>query len=103
MTDEATKLPLESANIVNENITKLGQLFPEIMADGKIDFDKLREVLGDSVDDGQERYAFTCLANETPFANLRLLLLLHCVRKKTRALTGIPLRTSTSKVTISKY
>lgn len=59
MTDEATKLPLESANIVNENITKLGQLFPEIMADGKIDFDKLREVLGDSVDDGQERYAFT--------------------------------------------
>ena len=25
MTDEATKLPLESANIVNENITKLGQ------------------------------------------------------------------------------
>lgn len=35
MTDEATKLPLESANIVNENITKLGQLFPEIMADGK--------------------------------------------------------------------
>lgn len=59
MTDEATKLPLVSANIVNENITKLGQLFPEIMEDGKIDFDKLREVLGGNVDDGQERYAFT--------------------------------------------
>ena len=63
MTDEATKLPLESANIVNENITKLGQLFPEIMADGKIDFDKLREVLGDSVDDGQERCARAKPAN----------------------------------------
>lgn len=59
MTDEATKLPLESADIIGENITKLGQLFPEIMGDGKIDFDKLREILGDSVDEGQERYAFT--------------------------------------------
>lgn len=53
MTDEATKLPLESADIIGENITKLGQLFPEIMGDGKIDFDKLREILGDSVDEGQ--------------------------------------------------
>ena len=59
MTDEATKLPLESADIVKENVAKLECLFPEIMEDGKIDFDKLREILGDSVDDGQERYAFT--------------------------------------------
>ncbi|NEG69592.1 site-specific DNA-methyltransferase [Bifidobacterium choloepi] len=59
MTEEPTRLSLESADIVRENIEKLGQLFPEIIEDGHIDFDKLREILGDEVDDGPERYAFT--------------------------------------------
>lgn len=63
MTDEATKLPLESADLVKENIEALCRLFPEVRTEGGagagIDFDKLREILGDYVADSPERYAFT--------------------------------------------
>ena len=34
------------------------QLFPEAFAEGKIDFDVLRQLLGDFVDDENERYSF---------------------------------------------
>jgi len=47
-----------SANVVAENIEKLKDLFPEIVAEGKIDFDALRETLGDYIDDRPERYNF---------------------------------------------
>src|SRR5438093_10028285 len=48
-----------SANILEENIRRLKELFPEIVTEGKIDFDALRETLGDYVDDRPERYSFT--------------------------------------------
>ena len=38
------------------NIEALKTLFPAAVADGKIDFDALRQLLGDEVDDGNERY-----------------------------------------------
>lgn len=55
------KGPTESVDLVAERIEQIKQLFPEIVVegDGSIDFDKLRLVLGDEVDEGKERYAFT--------------------------------------------
>jgi adenine-specific DNA-methyltransferase len=48
---------LKSADLVAENIERLKQLFPEAFAnEGKIAFDVLRQLLGDRVDDGEERY-----------------------------------------------
>lgn len=48
---------LKSADLVAENIERLRELFPEAFAnEGKIDFDVLRQLLGDRVDDGEERY-----------------------------------------------
>lgn len=49
----------ESMNITEESIKKLQQLFPECACDGKVDFDKLKQVLGEFVDDDTERYNFT--------------------------------------------
>jgi adenine-specific DNA-methyltransferase len=46
-------------DIVSQNIEKLKELFPEVFAEGNIDFDALRETLGDYIDDRQERYSFT--------------------------------------------
>lgn len=46
-------------DIKAENIEKMKQLFPEAFEEGKIDFDKLRQLLGDYVDDNTERYNFT--------------------------------------------
>ena len=48
----------ESMNITEENLKAMQQLFPEAFEEGKIDFDVLRQLLGDFVDDEQERYSF---------------------------------------------
>jgi len=48
-----------SKDIVAENIQQLKELFPTVFAEGSIDFDKLKAVLGEYVDDDEERYNFT--------------------------------------------
>lgn len=49
----------ESKDILQENIEYIKQLFPEVCCEDKIDFDKLKQVLGEYVDDDKERYNFT--------------------------------------------
>ena len=55
------KMELESADLVADRIVSLKELFPEIATEGRgsIDFDKLRAILGEEVNDDSERYAFT--------------------------------------------
>ena len=48
-----------TVDIVAENIDKLKTLFPEVFTEGKIDFDALKETLGDYIDGREERYNFT--------------------------------------------
>lgn len=54
-----TKLDGKSMDIVADNISKLKEIFPEIITEDKIDFDKLRSILGENVDSSNERYNFT--------------------------------------------
>lgn len=49
----------KSMDIVADNISKLKELFPEAFTEGKVDFDALKEVLGDYSDGREERYSFT--------------------------------------------
>ena len=49
----------KTMDIVADNIAKLKVLFPEIVTEGKIDFEALKEVLGEYVEDREERYSFT--------------------------------------------
>lgn len=49
----------QTLNIVEENVKKLKQLFPEIVTEDKIDFVKLQVVLGNYIDEDNERYNFT--------------------------------------------
>jgi adenine-specific DNA-methyltransferase len=53
------KLDLESEDLVDDRLRQLRELVPEAFTEGGIDFDKLRLLLGDEVDEGDERYAFT--------------------------------------------
>ncbi|EGO8375226.1 site-specific DNA-methyltransferase [Enterococcus faecalis] len=62
--DELTNERLEevsshSLDITEKNIEKLKELFPEVLTEKKIDFDKLRLILGDEVETAPERYSFT--------------------------------------------
>ena len=56
---EFEKMDLASADLVAERIEQLKQLLPEVATESGIDFDKLCLVLGDEIDEGTERYAFT--------------------------------------------
>ena len=56
---QETQLNGESLDIVSENISKLKKLFPEIATEDKIDFEKLKEILGKYTEDNSERYNFT--------------------------------------------
>lgn len=49
----------ESLNLTEYNLDKLKEIFPEVFCEGKIDFDKLRLLLGDNIEDKEERYEFT--------------------------------------------
>lgn len=49
----------KSMDLTEDNLNKLKELFPEVFEEGKIDFDKLRLLLGDNVEDKEERYEFT--------------------------------------------
>ena len=51
------KLSGESLDITADNINALMNLFPEAVAEGKINFDTLRQLLGEFVDDNDERYS----------------------------------------------
>ena len=48
-----------SLNLEKNNIDKIKQLFPEAVEEGKINFEMLRTMLGDDVDDSKEKYQFT--------------------------------------------
>lgn len=54
-----TNLNEQSLDLLQENIAALRELFPEVCCEGKVDFDKLKQVLGEYTDDSAERYNFT--------------------------------------------
>jgi len=45
-----------AGNVAETNVQALARLFPSVVQDGKIDFEALRQVLGDDVDEGDERF-----------------------------------------------
>ena len=47
-----------SADVTAEHIDALKALFPECVTEGKVDFDILRELLGDEIEERPERYSF---------------------------------------------
>lgn len=52
------KLNGGSMNLIKNNIEDLRKIFPEVFIEGKIDFDKLRLLLGNNIEENDERYEF---------------------------------------------
>jgi adenine-specific DNA-methyltransferase len=53
---EANDPATRSADLIAENVEHLISLFPEAFVEGKIDFDVLRQLLGESVNEREEKY-----------------------------------------------
>lgn len=49
----------ETVDLAQENMERLKALFPDVFVEGKVDFAKLRQVLGEYVDESTENYSFT--------------------------------------------
>src|SRR5437763_14454699 len=58
--NEAVKMKLTSMDIAEEKRDELkrvlGETFPEVFAEGRIDFDQLKRVLGEWIESGKERF-----------------------------------------------
>lgn len=59
MSDTIKKVPQTTPDFTTEATQKLAELFPEVVADGKVDIDKLTTILGVDVDDARERFGLT--------------------------------------------
>lgn len=57
--EEIKKIDLESEDLVDDRLEQLKKLVPEAFTENGIDFDKLWLLLGNEIDEGDERYAFT--------------------------------------------
>jgi adenine-specific DNA-methyltransferase len=59
VSSDDTRMPLTTRDPLGQRIDKLKELIPEAFAEGEIDFERLRQALGDSVGEGRERYGLT--------------------------------------------
>jgi adenine-specific DNA-methyltransferase len=49
----------ESLNVIDENIETLKSIFPDAFTENGVEFDTLRQLLGDQIADGEEKYGLT--------------------------------------------
>ena len=53
------KISKESPDIVDENLRKIRESFPSCVTEGRIDFEKLRNLLGDNLTSGEDTKPFS--------------------------------------------
>lgn len=56
---EYNKVPQQINDVVGDNVKKLAQLFPAVVKDGEVDFEALKEELGQFAEVGSEKYELT--------------------------------------------
>ena len=71
MTTPRERAALTSTDPTADRVAKLRELFPDVFAEGKVDFDKLRAALGDAVAGGPERFTFSWAGRADAAALLR--------------------------------
>ena len=82
---EFNRLDMKSANIIRDNIEKIGELFPSAIKEGKIDFNELKQELSsDLIDEKKEKYQFTWVGKNDAkiIANKQISKTLRPVREK---------------------
>lgn len=71
--EEIHKLDMKSKDIVEDNISKISELFPNCISEGKIDFDMLKQELSkDIIDEGKEKYQLTWVGKKEAMINANI-------------------------------
>jgi adenine-specific DNA-methyltransferase len=58
-TTAGKRMPMTSTDVLGERVGRLRELIPEAFTEGEVDFDRLRQALGDFVGEGRERYGLS--------------------------------------------
>jgi adenine-specific DNA-methyltransferase len=67
----AEKMPLTSEDILAERIARLREDFPEAFTEGKVDFEKLKQALGEEVTERRERYGLSWAGKSGAVRNIQ--------------------------------
>jgi adenine-specific DNA-methyltransferase len=70
-TNKDCKLPLTTSDPTIDVVECLFETAPNLFSEGKIDFDKLRELLGGQVELGTERYGLSWAGKSEAFRNVQ--------------------------------
>lgn len=62
---EYKKVPQQINDVIGDNVKKLAQLFPSVVKDGEVDFEALKEELGQFEEVGSEKYELTWAGKKT--------------------------------------
>ncbi|WOE71124.1 site-specific DNA-methyltransferase [Hydrogenimonas thermophila] len=79
------KLKLGTKNLADENIKKLSEIFPNVVKEGKVDFELLKQLLSDSlIEDCRERYGLNWVGKKESIlkANSRVVKTLRPIKEK---------------------
>ena len=64
------KVSKESKDLVVESIEEIKSIFPEVVSEGKINFEKLKIVLGGEIDNKEESYSFNWAGKKDAFRSI---------------------------------
>jgi len=64
------KVNLTSSNLNEEKLAELHRILPEAFSENKIDWEKLRTVLGDEIDERIEKFSFTWAGKSNAIKNI---------------------------------
>ena len=67
---ENNKVSKESKDLVIESVKEIKKIFPEVVSEGKIDFEKLQWILGREIDNKEESYSFSWAGRKNTFRNI---------------------------------
>lgn len=68
--EQINRLDMKSKDIVENNISKISELFPNCISEGKIDFDMLKQELSkDIIEAGKEKYQLTWVGKKEAIVN----------------------------------
>ncbi|MHB8603285.1 MAG: site-specific DNA-methyltransferase [Nitrosotalea sp.] len=67
-----SKISKESTDLIEQKIKMLRTIIPECFSEGKLDLEKVRKTLGETLDSNDEKYSFSWAGRDDTFKNIQV-------------------------------